>query len=253
MRQWRRAVSIGEDLAEARRRAGLTVTEVGRRTRIRETIIRSIERDDYRDCGSDFYARGHIRAIARAVGTDPEPLIREYEVAHPATQPTAAELLRPEQPAAITGPPHHARAAALALALAAIMAVLAIAAYHLIHGANHAGSGPVAAGSHHAHPSQRPPEASPAPSPAAALIDIHLTAIQDCWIEFTTPAGKYLFQAYVIAGTSRNWTFRHAVDMRLGNPAGTTLTVNGTNPLPPGTTAPITLRIGRHGKIAQTG
>jgi hypothetical protein len=29
--------------------------------------------------------------------------------------------------------------------------------------------------------------------------------------------------------------------------------VNGTNPLPPGTTAPITLRIGRHGKIAQTG
>ena len=69
----------------------------------------------------------------------------------------------------------------------------------------------------------------------------------------TTPAGRYLFQAYVTEGTSRNWTFRHAVDMRLANPAGIRLTVDGTNPLPPGTTAPITLRIGRHGKIAQTG
>jgi len=43
--------------------------------------------------------------------------------------------------------------------------------------------------------------------------------------------------------------FRHAVDMRLGNPGGVKLTVDGTNPLPPGTAAPITLRIRRHGKI----
>ena len=53
-------------------------------------------------------------------------------------------------------------------------------------------------------------------------------------------------------GTTRTWTFRHAVDMRLGNPAGIRLTVDGTNPLPPGTTAPITLRIGHHGKTSWT-
>jgi len=45
------------------------------RTRIRETIIRGIE-------GGDFYARGHIRAIAKAVGTDAEPLIGEYDTLH---------------------------------------------------------------------------------------------------------------------------------------------------------------------------
>jgi cytoskeletal protein RodZ len=67
-------VSIGEDLAEARRRAGLTVTQVSQQTRIRETIIRAIERDDYSACGGDFYARGHIRAIAWAAGADPEPI-----------------------------------------------------------------------------------------------------------------------------------------------------------------------------------
>ena len=245
-------MSIGEDLADARRRAGLSVTEVGQRTRIRETIIRGIERDDFRDCGGDFYARGHIRAIARAVGTDPEPLVREYQAAHPAPEMTAAELLRPERPAVISPRRRLAVTAVLAVVLAAIVGVLAVAAYHQARGSGHAARGPAAAGSRHAQHRQRPAAASPAPSPAAALTGIRLTAVQDCWVEFTTPAGRYLFQAYVTGGTTRTWTFRHAVDMRLGNPAGIRLTVDGTNPLPPGTTAPITLRIGRHGKIART-
>jgi len=72
-------VVIGETLAEARHRAGLTVAQVSERTRIRETIIRGIEDDDYSACGGDFYARGNIRSIAKVVGTDAEPLIREYD------------------------------------------------------------------------------------------------------------------------------------------------------------------------------
>jgi transcriptional regulator with XRE-family HTH domain len=75
-------VAIGETLAQARHQAGLTVAEVSQRTRIRETIIRKIEEDDYSECGGDFYARGHIRAIAKAVGTDPGPLIQEYDTRH---------------------------------------------------------------------------------------------------------------------------------------------------------------------------
>ena len=73
---------IGQALAQARRRAGLTVTQVSQRTRIRETIIRGIERDDYSACGGDFYARGHIRAIAKAAGIDPAPLIAEFDRTH---------------------------------------------------------------------------------------------------------------------------------------------------------------------------
>jgi helix-turn-helix protein len=72
-------VSIGAVMAEARQRAGLTVAQVSERTRIRETVIRGIERDDYSGCGGDFYARGHIRGIAKAVGADPGPLVEEYD------------------------------------------------------------------------------------------------------------------------------------------------------------------------------
>lgn len=80
--RWRRGVSIGEVLATARRQAGLTTTQVSQRTRIREGIVRGIEADDFSACGADFYARGHIRAIARSVGTDPEPLVGEYDSSH---------------------------------------------------------------------------------------------------------------------------------------------------------------------------
>ena len=70
---------IGPALTEARTEAGMTVEDVSERTRIRRTIITDIERDDYTSCGGDFYARGHIRAIAKVVGADPVPLIKEYD------------------------------------------------------------------------------------------------------------------------------------------------------------------------------
>jgi cytoskeletal protein RodZ len=75
-------VSIGETLAGARGHAGLTIAEVSQRTRIRETVIRGIECDDYSACGGDFYARGNIRSIAHVLGADPEPLISEYDAVH---------------------------------------------------------------------------------------------------------------------------------------------------------------------------
>jgi cytoskeletal protein RodZ len=92
-------VSIGATLAAARRRAGLTVSEVSQRTRVTEPIIRGIEHDDYTACGGDFYARGHIRAIARAVGEDPLPLIDEFDSTwRSAKEITAAEAFQPSMP-----------------------------------------------------------------------------------------------------------------------------------------------------------
>jgi hypothetical protein len=83
-------VGIGGALVEARSEAGLTIAQVSERTRIRETIIRGIEHDDYSACGGDYYARGHIRAIARVVGADPVPLIAAYDAAR--TPPPEPEV-----------------------------------------------------------------------------------------------------------------------------------------------------------------
>jgi cytoskeletal protein RodZ len=253
--QWRRGMSIGEALAAARRQAGLTISQVSQRTRIREAIIGGIERDDYSACGGDFYARGHIRAIAHAVGADPGPLIAEYDATRRSPRPvTAAEVFRPATPVRLREPrrPHWAAALGLALVIAA-----GLAAYHVIS-TRHAPRAPAAAARggtaahrHTGHPRPHPaPRPSPAVAPYAHSTVIQLAAIEDCWVEFTTPGGGYLSQAYVTGGTSRTWTFSYAVDMRLGNPGGITLTIDGKNPLPPGTADPITLSLGLNDQIS---
>jgi transcriptional regulator with XRE-family HTH domain len=72
-------VTVGESLSQARYQAGLTIDELSERTKIRASVIRSIESDDYEACGGDLYVRGYVRAIAGAVGVDAQGLIRDYD------------------------------------------------------------------------------------------------------------------------------------------------------------------------------
>ncbi len=131
-------MSIGETLAEARHQAGLSVAQVSEQTRIRPPIIRSIEADDYEACGGDFYARGDIRSIAEVVGTDPEPLIHEYDQAHRAPGPVAAtsldELLERSRTQW-----HRRPGFMLVFGLAAIVIVLGFVGYRIM---GSPGSGP---------------------------------------------------------------------------------------------------------------
>ena len=136
-------MSIGATLAAARRRAGLTVSEVSQRTRVTEPIIRGIEQDDYAACGGDFYARGHIRAIARAVGEDPGPLIDEFDSTwRSAKEVTAAEAFQPAMPLRKR---ERRRVRWTGVLAVLVLAVLGFAGYKFASGVGHAR--PAAAGS----------------------------------------------------------------------------------------------------------
>ena len=217
-------MSIGETLAAARQQAGLTVAQVSQQTRIRETIIRAIERDDFSSCGGDFYARGHIRSIASAVGTDPVPLIREYDHEHPASGMRAAEIFEPATPIKIREPRPFGLGKVLIVVL---LAVIGFGVYRLV--STEGGSHPSASATHH-------PTASPKASatikpvvhtPVPPVAVIKVTAMQDCWIGFTSPSGKQLYQGTILAGHSKTWWEKHPVSMVIGNPPGIVLTVNG--------------------------
>jgi hypothetical protein len=70
---------VGPELAAARTRLSLTVDQLAERTRIRPHVIESIEVDDFAPCGGDFYARGHLRTLARVLGVDAAPLLTAYD------------------------------------------------------------------------------------------------------------------------------------------------------------------------------
>ena len=235
-------MSIGETLADARRQAGLTVAYVSHKTRIRESIIRDIEQDDFTACGGDFYARGHIRSIAAVVGVDPVPLISAYDAEHgPPGTIRAADVFEPSTPIKI----RERRSPSLSLIVAVVLlAIIGFGAYRLVSH-NGGGSGSKTAASlgaptHKATASVKP-TAHPSPTPTKHNVVIQLTATEDCWVLLTSPGdGAQLFMGVIPAGSSRTWTEKKAVDVRLGNPGGVVLTVNGQRQNPD-STVPVTL------------
>jgi cytoskeletal protein RodZ len=221
-------VSIGDTLAEARRQAGLTITQVSQQTRIRESIVRAIEQGDFSPCGGHFYARGHIRSIAEVVGVDPVPLIREYDEEHPPGSMRASQIFEPATPIRIREPRNFHLGRVLAVAL---LAVIGFGAYHVISTRGTHNSATPAA-------TVRPVEAAvkpkvttkPVTHKAAApknVAVITLTATSDCWVGFDSPTGQSLSQVTIPAGQTMTWHEKHSVAMVIGNPPGVKLTVNG--------------------------
>lgn len=72
-------MSVGTSLREVRKTAGLSSGELSKRTRIPESVIEDLERDNFNTCGGPAYARGHIRNIARVCGVDPETILAQFE------------------------------------------------------------------------------------------------------------------------------------------------------------------------------
>jgi cytoskeletal protein RodZ len=244
-------VSIGDTLAEARRQSGLTVTQVSERTRIRETIIRGIEQNDFSACGGDFYARGHIRSIASVVGLDPEPLIHEYDEEHGPPGPTrAADVFEPAAPLRIK------ERRSLNWSVAMILALLVVIGYGVYHfvSAGSSGSGtkavavgPQATSTHSAAPQPTKPAASPTPTVPSDVV-IQLTAVEDCWVFLTNDKGDTIYSGVVPAGSTQSWKETQAVNLRLGNPEGVVLEINGKKEST-GTDQPVTLSLGPAQKV----
>jgi len=189
-------VSIGATLAAARRRAGLTVGDVSQDTRVTEPIIRGIEQDDYAACGGDFYARGHIRAIARAVGEDPAPLIDEFDEAWRSEKEiTAAEAFQPSMPLRRR---ERRRVRWTGFLAVLVLAVLGFASYKFVSGVGrtqHTATPPASPAGGHTNPpasapavqgstagagatsaSPTPSASSPSPVPTQALAPASVAA-----------------------------------------------------------------------------
>ena len=257
-------MSIGGTLAEARRQAGLTVAQVSQQTRIRESIINSIEHDDFSSCGGDFYARGHIRSIATVVGADPAPLIREYDEENgPPGRLRAAEVFEPATPIKIREPRPFGLGKVMVVLL---LAVIGFAVYRLVSSQSpHSSAASVVTHSPSASPK---PAHSTAPAvasqPAHPEAVIKLTAVQDCWVSLTNSSGQQLYQATVPAGSTMTWRERHKVSMVIGNPVGIVLTVNGKTETPntvqvvtvsinPGSKSPVAMTDASGGPVTVAG
>jgi cytoskeletal protein RodZ len=252
-------VSIGETLTSARENAGISVEQVAEATRLRQTLVRAIEHDDYALCGGDFYARGHIRNIARTVGVDPDPLVAEFDASHTDdTAPRTSRSTRMFEPEAVKAErrgPNWSAAMAVVLVLVVVYGVV-----HALTGGSRTDTGGQTAGSDDptvsssvsASPS---PTASRDPSAVAQAprdrVTVVVTAKARSWLQVTTASGKELFQGLMQPGENHSFTDKQRVKLVVGNAGAVGLVVNGTDVGAPGRAGQVArVQFGRDDPVA---
>ena len=226
-------MSIGQTLASAREKAGLTVEQVAASTRVRRTLVMDIERDEFASSGGDFYARGHIKTIAQKVGLDPAPLLAEFDAARPeAAPPRATEIFesetaaRPERRG-----PNWSAAMAVAVAVVLVYGVVQVVTRDsptATDGLSGTGRGTATTSA------PATPTPSPSPSDGSAVaqaprnkVTVVVRARETSWVQATTESGEELFQG-LLEDETRTFTDRQRINLVIGNAGAVTLTVNGT-------------------------
>lgn len=90
----------GQVLRAEREALGVTTRDVAETLNLAVTMVEAIEADDYERMPASVFARGYIRAYARLLSLEPEPLVARYPEdagvvdGNGATRTSAVELLR---------------------------------------------------------------------------------------------------------------------------------------------------------------
>jgi transcriptional regulator with XRE-family HTH domain len=71
-------LDIGGDLKRARMARHLSLADISKKTKISPSVLRAIETNHFEFVAGGLFARGFLRAFAREVELDPEPLVQSY-------------------------------------------------------------------------------------------------------------------------------------------------------------------------------
>ena len=218
-------MDLGATLRQARETKRLTCDQIARATRIPLRMLLAMENNDWAKLPGGIFTRGYLRAYAREVGIDGEPLVAQYESEH--APPPDVEIAA-EAPAAATpenGFPEWGRwtwsEAGRRLSWPFLAAALLLALYltggrsspgedpasslpaSQDVGAGQVGSlggedtGPVGTGAQGDATSRQRTLSDdiPLPPPGADVpLAVHLTATRPCWVTVTVDGARTIYR-----------------------------------------------------------
>jgi cytoskeletal protein RodZ len=234
------ANGVGARLAEARSDQGLSVEDLSSRTYIRPAVIRGIEGDDFSACGGPFYARGHIRTLARTLGLEEAPLLEQFDRQHGSPEPRAAVESTSVEPVSrrssrtprAVRPTNGGGPGWTAVATVVLIVICVIALVSLLVGGPSDDEDPTPAA-----PAPVAPSASaPAPAPSAAApaprtysgVNLQVRiANGPSWVKITDESGNVLASSVGVQGMTADFRGAQQLRFTFGNAASIEASCNG--------------------------
>ncbi|MFD7157011.1 helix-turn-helix domain-containing protein [Kribbella sp. NPDC059898] len=229
-------MSIGSELTAARERADMTIEQLSAATRIRTGLLIAMEADDFSRCGGNFYARGHIRAIARVVKADPAPLLATFDAEHGAED----EKSRREERAVVKSPTLRPARPRWALVVGAILVILmgwGMVRLFTLPSDIEANASKTATTSATvttptpkptAQPTVAPTKKPHTPKPPVLRTELTMTAKNDgTYLTVRDRTDRKIFQGKLSPGIAQSVTSAGDIRVQVGNPSNLIVVLNG--------------------------
>ncbi|WP_176484570.1 helix-turn-helix domain-containing protein [Sphingomonas spermidinifaciens] len=214
---------VGDRLRAAREAAGLSLADIGQRTRIPLRHLEAIENSTYASLPSITYAMGFVRAYARAVGADEVALATDLrgELATTWAPKPRHEPYDPAEPARL--PP---RGLALAGVLVAVLIVVGIGLWYGTSIFRGEEAAPVVV----ADTAAPAPAAvtTPVPPPTPAAGRVRLTATDEVWVRIYDAANDTLLMKTMQKGETYDVPAdANGPQINIGRPDKLAVTIDG--------------------------
>ena len=257
--------SFGENLRREREMRGVTLQEISAATKISVRFLKSIENEEFSKLPGGLFSRSFVRAYARYLGLDEDPLLEEYQQAAKARP--EVDLTQFSPPArTFSRPERRSRHTLWAVGIAAVLLALGLTLWRHSHRPlqvpTAAKSSPVASsnpagspgGSTQMAAASKPPSGGvlAATSPMASApklppvtnsdgkLVLQISATERSWVAIDAD-GNSVMQGMMDPNTVRTFKADASFDVLTGNAQGVILTLNGQTMKP----------LGREGEVKQ--
>lgn len=219
-------LTLGTEIRDARERAGFPVAKIAEITRIRETLIKDIESDQFERCGGNAYARGHIRTIAKVLNLNADLLIEKFAQTTGDFDRPMVDLLEENNVIKQRAPRPAISFKALASVAAGVVALL-IAVPAVISLFPNDTTSPLAPSSQGLAPSTTEQNSQVVAS-ATSGVSLVVSGISGkSWIGIQDASGAQIFSGSINAGEVKSFSEDQLLYATIGNAAAVSLNVNG--------------------------
>jgi cytoskeletal protein RodZ len=227
-------MDIGGDLRRARTARHLSLAEISDRTKINGALLRAIEDNRFDRVPPGLFTRGYLRAYAREVELDPEPIVERYraefepqpaQVEAPSSESLWESVWENDESTISVNEGRSVRQ----LAGLAVVLLISVAYFSLAHRVV-----PSTLAAPTATDSIEPSSPAPKPTSTTGAVDAGPTAPMkltlrttgDCWVVATVD-GKRVFARLMRSREQEQFDVREEATLHVGDPATFTFTLDG--------------------------